>query len=167
MALLVAAAPSAQASGHLPSFNPFDCWPSATAVWLGLIFPSDAGLFVPASGAPEFDVGWSWQIPITFSCRGRLTGGVELLPTGPDLVRGRVGYRYARRYFLAGFGASFSGSGNSWSPEIGVQFAHGRIGSPPSEYGEKESENVAHLLVRGEFDSQFRGLTILLGWDVF
>ncbi len=163
--LFVFCAPLARASGHLPSLNPFDCEASATSVWLGLLFPSDVGLFVTPNGSPDFDVGWSWQIPITFSCHARLTGSVEVLPTDANVIRGRFGYRYARRYFLAGFGGSFSGDGNTWSPEIGVQFAHWRLGG--ADQRPSETENVAHLLVRTEFDSRFRGVTILVGWNVF
>ena len=151
----------------MPSFNPFDCSGSPTAVWWGLVAPSDIGLFVPGNAGPEFDFGWSWQIPITWSCHGRLTGSIEVLPTDANVIRGRFGYRYARRYFLVGFGRSFSGDGDTWSPELGLQFAHSLFTTPDPRGFENENETAAHLIVRTEFNSQFRGVTILLGWNVF
>jgi hypothetical protein len=164
--LLTIRVPTAQASGHLPSFDP--CGAEAAAVWLGLLFPSDAGVFIPASGGPEFEFGWSWQVPISLSCNARFTGSVELIPSDANVVRGRFGYRYARRYFLVGFGGSFSGDGNTWSPEVGVQFAHWRLEGFDRRYNKTDQyANVAHLLARTEFNSRFRGVTILLGWNVF
>ena len=90
-----------------------------------------------------------------------------MIPTDTNLIRGRFGYRYARRYFLVGFGGSFSGEGDTWSPEVGVQFAHFRFGAPDARGFETENENAAHLIVRTELNSRFRGVTILLGWNVF
>ncbi len=164
--LLSLPASAGHASGHLPSFDP--CGADATAVWLGLLFPSDAGVFVPAGGGAHFQFGWSWQIPVSLSCNARLTGSVELIPGDANALRGRFGYRYARRYFLAGFGGSFSGDGNTWSPEVGLQFARWRLGGFDRRFNEADQDaNVAHLLARVEFNSRFRGVTILLGWNVF
>ncbi len=168
LALLALPASTARASGHLPIPSHLDCEVEETGALFGLIMPSDVGVFVPASSGPEFDLGWSWQIPITESCHGRLTGSVELIPGDASLVRGRFGYRYARRYFLVGFGGSFSGDGNTWSPELGVQFAHWKFDEPDLRFPDSEPRpNAAHLLVRTEFNSRFRGVTILLGWNAF
>jgi hypothetical protein len=67
-------------------------------------------------------------------------------------------------------GGTLSGDGYTWSPELGVQFAHWRFQNP-YDYGTPfhyENENSFHLLVRAELAPAFdrlRGVTLLFGWS--
>ena len=155
-------ASAAQASGHLP-FGPPPEFGSGTAIAFGIIFPTEVGSFVSGSGA-NFVFGWSWQIPLSLDLHSRIAGGVDLaLGSDEHPLRGRVGYRYGGHYLFAGLGGSFAHDGNALSPELGVKVLHW-----PKE--NSASENAFHLLARAEIDPSFerlRGVTLLLGWNVF
>jgi len=88
-----------------------------------ILLPSELGVFIP-DHEPELMLAWSWQLALTPACHSRLAVEIEVLPTDPAPVRGRVGYRYGTRYLLGGLGGTFSPAGFTWSPEAGLQFAH-------------------------------------------
>jgi hypothetical protein len=171
-ALVWLASPArAVASGHSAfSFGPsapFPCGGSTTSIVTGLLLPSEVGAFLSDDDV-DFMFAWSWQIPLSPACHSRLATELEVLPTDSHPVRGRLGYRYGTRYFLAGLGGTLSGAGYTWSPELGVQFAHWRFVGLWDIPG-TENENSFHLIVRAELAPAFdglRGVTLLLGWNV-
>jgi hypothetical protein len=156
------------ASGHSafssPPGAPIPCEGSTTAIVTALLLPSEIGTFV-TDGDVDFMFAWSWQVALSPACHSRLAAEFEVLPTDPHPVRGRLGYRYGTRYFLGGLGGTLSGAGFTWSPELGMQFAHWRFWNAAGE----ENENSFHLLVRAELAPAFdglRGVTLLLGWNI-
>jgi hypothetical protein len=152
---LLLARPAA-ASGEYPEL--------ALVVVGALVLPSDVGTDIPATGESRARVvvGWSYQVPLG-SWKGELhhraVFGADLLFVGGFGGRGRVGYRYATQWLFAGAGVSATGDGPTWSPEVGVKFAHLVKG---------ESQSL-HVLVRGEVApdlQQLQGATVLLGWNL-
>jgi hypothetical protein len=78
-------------------------------------------------------------------------------------ARGRIGYRYGRRWAFGGVGVGLDGAGGHLSPELGVKFAH-------AEDGDGAIDLSSHLLARAEIapdSGGIRGATVLLGWNVF
>jgi hypothetical protein len=165
VALAAALAPAARADA---------CIDEGTAVLLGigaLLTPADIGVAVPAAAAssPRLVIGWSWQIPLTGGAldthpgRHRVVPEVDLLPLPAGVsLRGRFGYRYARRHLFAGAGVGLDGAGPNLSPELGVRFAHFNT-------GDDDIDTSMHLLARAELapETGVRGATILLGWNLF
>jgi hypothetical protein len=163
----------ARASGHatnaLGALAPL----FVAMVVLGLIAPSEIGAIFPqpvAQNGADFALGWSWQIPIPVGhgqladSRHHLVGGVDYVPADDSSrVRGRIGYRYDRRYWFAGLAAGIDSNSFSWSPEIGVKF----FNFLPADEAVSPS---LHLLVRGDvaqgLDS-LRSVAVLLGWSIF
>jgi hypothetical protein len=126
-----------------------------------ILLPSDIGVFLPGWG-PDFTLGWSYQLAFTPNRRHRLMVGLDLIPTSDsERWRMRGGYRYAYDHFLAGLTVAYArehdtSSDTTWSPEIGVRF--GPQGLP-----------FGHLLARAEIPialDGFRGVALLLGWDL-
>jgi len=130
---------------------------AVTAAVALLLAPSEIGAFFPDEHA-QFDVGWSSQtrLPPT-SDRHRIAAGIDWTPWAPqDHVRGRVGYRYVRRYGFGGLGGALASSGPAWFGEAGIRFAPDHIVS-------------FHLLARAEISPSFndlRGVAVLVGWDM-
>jgi hypothetical protein len=136
-----------------------------------LLVPAEAGVAVPTADAStaNFVLGWSWQLPVSgwfgdHTLHHRIVGGVDLLPhsDGADW-RGRLGYRYGRRWAFGGVGVGIDGAGANLSPEIGVKFAHGNR-------ADDDVDLSLHLLARAEIapdTGRVRGATVLLGWNVF
>lgn len=135
-----------------------------------VLTPADVGVAWPVADASSarLVIGWSWQIPLTGGAldrnpgRHRIVPELDLLPSTDGVaLRGRLGYRYARRYLFAGAGAGIDGVGPNLSPELGVKFAHD---DTPGDNGLS-----MHLLVRAEIapESGVRAATILLGWNLF
>ncbi|HMF40453.1 MAG TPA: hypothetical protein VKQ32_07155 [Polyangia bacterium] len=153
--LLWSARPARAAAGDEPSTGKKVA--AVTAAVVLLIAPSEIGAFFPDDHA-QFDLGWSSQVPVSPTLdRHRIAGGIDWTPWAPqDHVRGRIGYRYVRRYMFGGLGGSIAYSGPAWFGEAGVRFAPDHFVS-------------FHLLARAEiapaFDD-FRGLAILVGWDM-
>ncbi len=168
-ALVALSSPApAVASGHLPFEpsppTPIPCVGSHDMIATAILLPSEVGVFIPDRD-PEFMFAWSWQFPLSPGCHSRLTTEIEVLPTAPGPVRGRVGYRYGTRYFLAGLGGTFSSAGYTWSPEAAVQFAHLHY----EDLGAKPNDVSFHLLIRAELAPAFdhlSGVTLLLGWNM-
>ena len=130
------------------------------------VLPSEVGVAIPTADASRanFVLGWSWQLPVGDTGNNRVLGAVDLLPhaDGAD-ARGRVGYRYSRRYAFGGLALAVDGAGASLSPELGVKFGHvykrGDIIDP-----------AFHLLARAEVapdTGRLLGTTVLLGYDLF
>ena len=89
---------------------------------------------------------------------------MDLLPhsDGADW-RGRLGYRYGRRWAFGGVGVGIDGAGANLSPELGVKFAHGNR-------ADDDVDLSLHLLARAEIvpdTGHVRGATVLLGWNLF
>jgi hypothetical protein len=166
LALVAAVIPAAPADASLTPFGDED---TVNLILVGvgalaLVIPGDIGVAVPASGASNgrFVLGWSVQIPVEPDMRHRIVPSLDLLVGDGTSWRGRLGYRYARRYLLAGAGVGLDGAGVDLSPEVGVRFLHaGR----PSE----DADISMHLLARAEIDpgsGRLRGGTFLLGWNL-
>jgi hypothetical protein len=130
---------------------------AATLIVFGiLVMPSDIGFFVSNQG-PDPALAWSWQIPVTESRRHRVLIGLDWIPTSKtEGARGRLGYRYANKNLIAGAALAYARGDTTWSPEIGLRFG-------------PERRADVHLLARAEipvaFDG-FRGVALLLGWDM-
>ena len=129
---------------------------------LVVVVPGDVGVAVrTADPSARLLIGWSLQIPLEHELRHRLVPSLDLLPQDGPSVRGRLGYRYARRHAFAGAGVGLDAAGANLSPEIGVKFAH----------SERESDSIdlsLHLLARAEIapdSGRVRGVTVLLGWN--
>jgi hypothetical protein len=110
----------------------------------------------------DFDLGWSWQIPISPSFRHRIAGGVDWVP-GNDQhrLRGRIGYRFGLRHLFGGLGPAFDHSGMTWSPELGLKFAHA---TEPDE----QIDLSLHIVVRADIAvgvNDVRAFSVLLGWN--
>jgi len=137
----------------------------------GAFLPSEIGVVIPTANAssPNLVFAWSWQIPVSAwagdpAMHHRVVGGVDLLPhsDGADW-RGRIGYRYARRWAFGGGGVTIEGGRGNLSPELGVKFAH-------AEGGGSNIDLSAHLLARAEITpdtGHVRGATVLFGWNIF
>lgn len=162
--LICASARPAHASGH--ALNGLDAYAPLLAVLviLGAAIPSEFGAFVPDRDA-KFLLGWAWQVPLPMAPHHRIIGGVDyIFGDVADHARGRIGYRYDRRYLIGGVAAAFDNDGMSWSPEVGVKFLHFDADK------DALADPSLHVLVRANvaatFD-RFIGLTILLGWSIF
>ena len=141
----------------------------AAALAIAVLMPAHLGADVPASddSPTRVVIGWSFQIPFSRqglfdlqSLQHRIVVGGDLLLRGDTGGRGRLGYRYATHWLFAGAGVSANTSGVTWSPELGVKFAHFEKGEPSS----------FHAKVRGEIEPDLHGVrsaTILLGWNFF
>lgn len=140
----------------------------AALIAIGILAPAHVGTDLPANGesTARVVVGWSGQIPISglgfFDSEAphRIVVGGDLLFGGGTGGRARIGYRYATNWLFAGAGVSVSGGGGTWSPELGLKFAHFIRGESPS----------LHVMVRGEIEpdlQRVRSATIVLGWSVF
>ena len=130
----------------------------------GLALPAHAGADFPASEGAQARgmIGWSYQLPLD-SWKGeshhRAVLGADLLLANGVGGRARIGYRYATHWLFAGAGVSATGAGPTWSPEVGVKFAH---------FVKGEAQSL-HLLVRGEVAPDFqrvRAATIAVGWNL-
>lgn len=140
----------------------------AALIAAAILVPAHVGADVPAGveSPTRVVIGWSFQIPFGrqgfFDRRSphhRIVVGGDLLLRGDTGGRGRLGYRYSTHWLFAGAGMSANTAGVTWSPEIGVKFAHWSKGEPPS----------LHVLVRGEIEPDLQGVrsaTVLLGWNV-
>jgi hypothetical protein len=135
------------------------------------VLPSDAGAVISADGSPRFALEWSWQIPVSDSSfenlRHRLVPSVGLvIGDGGPSWRGRLGYRYGREHFFAGAGMGLDAAGLSFSPEIGVRFAHFMDGE-----GRRSGLDPAlHLLARADVaveSGRVQGGTLFLGWNLY
>ena len=131
----------------------------------GLALPAQVGADIPVTDGAEARgvVGWSYQLPIDSwkaeSHHRAVLGADLLLLAGGVGGRGRVGYRYATHWLFAGAGVSATGAGPTWSPEVGVKFAH---------FVKGESQSLL-LLVRTEVEPDFqrvRAATIAVGWNL-
>jgi hypothetical protein len=131
--------------------------------------PSEFGFYLP-NGTAQPVIGWSWQAPLPPSNQDpkavrphRVVAGVDFLPDAVDArARWRLGYRYDRRYVFAGLAWGFDETSYGWSPEVGVKVLH--LAEPGG------IDPSLHLLVRGNIASQvsaFRGVTVLLGWNLY
>jgi hypothetical protein len=171
--LICLSARPAHASGH--TMNALDVYAPliVVGVVLALIAPSEIGAVFPrhvAQNGADFALGWCWQIPIPIGhgeladSRHHLIGGVDYVPAdNSSQVRGRIGYRYDRRYWFAGLAAGIDSNTFSWSPEIGVKF----LNSEPATEAVSPS---LHLLVRADVAQGLDGLrsvAVLLGWSIF
>jgi hypothetical protein len=165
--LLTVLAPAA-AKADPPAF-PIDENVAYAIAAAAVLLPGEVGVAVPTANAsaPRFVLGWSWQLPVSVwyddhTTHHRIVGGVDLLPRsdGADW-RGRLGYRYGRRWAFGGVGVGLDGAGANLSPELGVKFAHAE---PDSDI-----DMSLHLLARAEITpaSGVRGTTVLLGWNFF
>ena len=154
-----------------PSVIPFSSDGAVLAAAAGaLLLPSELGVAVPTARASSanFVVGWSWQIPVSGwvgdgGLHHRVVTTVDLLPHSDSADwRGRVGYRYARRWVFGGAGVGFDGESGFLSPELGVKFAHAT--------GDEDIDLSLHLLARAEIapdTGQVRAATVLFGWNIF
>ena len=138
---------------------------SGTAVAVDVplaLLPGEIGSLMTGSGA-DFDLGWSWQVPFTRSLRHRVAGSVDWVPGNSDHhVMGRVGYRFGMRHFFTGLGPAFDHSGTTWSPELGVKFAH-------AGDSDEQLDLSLHIVVRADIAPAFdrlRTVTILFGWNI-
>jgi len=166
LCLLCAVARPARASGHIGGTSDAYLPLYALLFILGAAAPSEIGAVVNDRGSDaRFDLGWAWQIPMPSALRHRIIGGVDYLPTAEsDRTRGRIGYRYSRQTLFAGAAAAFDHDGLSWSPEVGIKFLHRDMGKDPPV------DLSLHLLVRADLAPRlngFRGVSILLGWNLF
>lgn len=166
--LLIVLAPAA-AKADPPAF-PVDENVALAVGAAALLVPAEVGVAVPTANAStaNFVLGWSWQLPISLwfpdsTTHHRIVAGVDLLPhSGGADWRGRLGYRYGTRWVFGGVGVGLDGAGASFSPELGVKFAH-------AEDHDSDIDMSLHLLTRAEITpaSGVRGATILLGWNLF
>jgi len=89
-------------------------------------------------------LGWALQLPVSHSLRHRIAGGLDWVPTSEDHhFRGRIAYRFGRRHFFTGLGPAFDHAGTTWSPELGVKFAH-------AESAEEQLDLCKHTAVTGQ-----------------
>ena len=140
----------------------------AALVAAGILLPAHVGADIPAGGETPTRVVVGWSVQIPFSHRGLFDGHSHhsRVVLGGDLLlgegtggRARIGYRYSTHWLFAGAGVTLNASGVTWSPELGVKFAHFINGELPS----------LHLLVRGEIEpdlQRVRSAMIVLGWSV-
>jgi hypothetical protein len=161
--LLTCVAPAAASDLVLPGSD----WAVLGLAAGALLLPSEVGLAAPTANASSanFVLGWSWQIPVTGD-RGlhhRVVTTVDLLPHADSADwRGRIGYRYARRWVFGGAGVGFDGASGFLSPELGVKFAHAT--------SDEDIDLSLHLLARAEIapDTGHVGaVTVLFGWNIF
>ena len=159
--LATAAASPAHASGHMPRITEGELTADevlTVGVPLFLI-PSEVGARI-IDGRGQFVLGWSGQLPIRE--HHHIIGGLTLDPSGGShLLEARVGYRYGGLGPLfGGLGLGLDGTGLTWSPELGVNLV---------PFQEISKSGGVHILVRGEVApelSQFRAVTVLLGWTI-
>jgi hypothetical protein len=133
---------------------------------VAVVAPAHVGVHVQPDGdlPTRIVVGWSYQFPLDDRLFGhhshhRVVVGGDLLLRGGVDGRARLGYRYSTRWLFSGAGVAVTGAGPTFSPEVGVTFAHADKGRAPS----------LHLLVRGEIEPDFqrvRGVTMALGWNL-
>jgi hypothetical protein len=157
----VAGPAPARASGHIGGLSDSS---AAAAIGIPLmLLPGEIGSLLSDKEA-AFDLGWSWQMPVTSSFRHRIAGGLDWVPGSHDhRFRGRIGYRFGLRHFFTGIGPAFDHSGATWSPEFGVKFAH-------STKIDQQIDFSLHVVVRADIATavdQFRALTVLFGWNAF
>lgn len=171
--LLGATARPARASGHVVSGLDAYAPLLVLLVIVGAAIPSELGTATNDDlSAGRFDLGWAYQIPTHWD-RHRIIGGVDhvFMPIGEvPRWRGRIGYRYDRRYLIAGLAASIDSDGFGWSPEVGIKFLHFKDPPPPTSHPEVPTDPSLHLLVRANLApalDRFRGVTVLLGWSIF
>lgn len=161
-ASLVVVSEPARASGHVAG-PPFSSGTAAAIAVPLLILPSDIGTLVDSAGM-NFAMGWSLQIPISSSFRHRIAGGLDWVPGSEGHhFRGRIAYRYGLRYFFTGLGPAFDHAGTTWSPELGVKFAH-------AESADEQIDLSLHIVVRADIATaldRIRTVTIFFGWNVF
>jgi hypothetical protein len=97
-------------------------------------------LLVPSSVGPEFRfppeessdfrfvLGWPFQIPLPFDSHAPLTHRLAIAPevalgaADHAVFRGRLGYRFGGRWFVAGLGAGADKTAVFISPELGIRY---------------------------------------------
>jgi hypothetical protein len=160
-ASLVSVPKPARASGHVAG-PPFSSGTAAAVAVPLLILPSDVGTLVDSTGV-HFGMGWSLQIPLSASFRHRIVGGLDWVPSSEDHhFRGRIAYRFGLRHFFTGLGPTKDHAGATWSPEIGVKFAHAEGAD------ERQIDLSLHMVVRADVATTFdhlRTVTIFFGWN--
>lgn len=150
---LLAAIPATARGGPAPSTDRV-----VSMVTLAVLLPSEFGMYLALPGA-DFLFGWAWQLPL--ATNHRFVGSVSVLPGADDVhVRGRVGYRYSRRYGFAGVGMGIADAVPTFSPEIGARF---RLGSS-NELG---AGIFPYLTARGDLVPELQAVSVLVGWSLY